>query len=82
VPVFGIFAEDDRVMPTRETIEGLKAGLVAAGNRRLTITVVPGAYHSMMVRQDLDGGPLRRVISQAYSTALVQWVTSQVGTRK
>lgn len=81
VPVFGILAEDDRVMPTPETIEGLKAGLVAARNGRLTITVIPGAYHSMMVRQDLDGVPLRRVIGQAYATALVQWVTSQIGMR-
>jgi hypothetical protein len=68
-------------MPTPETIEGLKAGLAAAGNRRLTIRTVPGAYHSMMVRQNLDDAPLRRVISQAYSSALVQWVTLQVGGR-
>ncbi|HEV3216845.1 MAG TPA: alpha/beta fold hydrolase [Vicinamibacterales bacterium] len=78
VPVFGVFAEEDRVMPTQETIEGLKTGLVAAGNRRFAITIIPSAYHSMMVRQDLGAAPLRRVISQVYATALVQWVTSQI----
>jgi hypothetical protein len=65
-------------MPTQETIEGLKTGLVAAGNRRFAITIIPSAYHSMMVRQDLGAAPLRRVISQVYATALVQWVTSQI----
>jgi pimeloyl-ACP methyl ester carboxylesterase len=79
VPVLGLFAQDDRVMPTAATIRGLQSGLAAAGNRNLTIRTIPGAYHSMMVRQDLGGVPLRRVISADYTAALVRWVVSQAG---
>jgi pimeloyl-ACP methyl ester carboxylesterase len=78
IPVLGILAGDDRVMPTAETIEGLRSGLLAGGNRHLTTRMIPGASHSMTVRQDLNGAPLRRVISPDYSTALIQWVTDVV----
>jgi pimeloyl-ACP methyl ester carboxylesterase len=79
IPVLGIVAEDDRVMPTSDTINGLKQGLTAAGNPRVTIATIPGAYHSMTIRQELKGAGLRRVISPAYTSVLVQWVMSQTG---
>jgi pimeloyl-ACP methyl ester carboxylesterase len=80
VPVLGVFAAEDRVMPTTDTVQGLRAGLTAAGNRDLTIHVVPDAYHSMMVPQRLKGEPLRRVISEDYTATLVPWVVARTKT--
>jgi len=75
IPVMALLAGNDRVMPTEQTLEGVKKGLSEAGKKNLKYAIIPAASHSMVVPQEYKGVPLRRSISNEYLNTLVKWVT-------
>jgi pimeloyl-ACP methyl ester carboxylesterase len=76
-PLFGLFAGDDRVMPTADSVKAIERALSEAANREFTLKVIDDAYHSMGLPQRLNARPLRRVVSDDYMHALLDWTAGQ-----
>ncbi|HEX9727331.1 MAG TPA: alpha/beta fold hydrolase [Gemmatimonadales bacterium] len=50
VPVLAVLGEEDRLTPARETAQRIRGALEDAGNRQLTVQLLPGADHALMVK--------------------------------
>lgn len=56
VPVLALFGENDTLVPPAENVEPMRRLLDRAGNRDVTIRVIPGATHDMETYATLRGG--------------------------
>lgn len=56
IPVLALFAAEDRVVPLAENLEPMRAALAAAGNRDVTLRVIPEAGHGFWLFGTLRGG--------------------------
>jgi pimeloyl-ACP methyl ester carboxylesterase len=78
MPVLGLFGEDDLSFPIPVVVDRMRAALARAGNRDVTLTVVPGAEHQLMVAQEFRGRRLRRIITPRYLPTLVGWLRGRL----
>jgi len=56
IPVLALFGEKDTLVPPAENAELMAAFLREAGNRDVTIRIIPGLGHSSFAGQSLRGG--------------------------
>jgi pimeloyl-ACP methyl ester carboxylesterase len=74
VPVLGLFGENDLSFPIPIVVSRMESALAKAGNTDVTLHVISGAEHQLMVPQMRDGRPFRRVLSPEVLPMMIRWI--------
>jgi pimeloyl-ACP methyl ester carboxylesterase len=75
VPTLVLLGVDDVVFPPDTVAERVRTAMAA--NPDVTITILPGTGHGMLVRQTAGGRPFRWVIYPRFVEELSNWVASR-----
>jgi pimeloyl-ACP methyl ester carboxylesterase len=81
VPVLALFGEKDTQVPPALNIDPMKAALEKAGNKDVSVTVIPGANHLFQAAN--TGSPseyatLPKEFAPGVLDTIVEWVTERV----
>ena len=74
-PVLLVYGDRDERVPPDESAAAIRAALLGAGNRRVTLRIYPGADHNFVLTGGAAGDWPRHVTN--YSLALVAWALRQ-----
>lgn len=77
-PLLVIMGADDVVFPPDTVIQRVRNALSRANRPNPDAMILPRTSHGMMVLQTVGGAPFRRVISDDFVRALVDWVVQKV----
>jgi dienelactone hydrolase len=75
VPVLAVWGARDALVPVEPSAANIRAALERAGNRDVTIRVVPDADHNLM----LPGAAPTDLPSQEYLDLMIDWTRKRVG---
>lgn len=81
VPVLALFGEKDAQVPPSVNVEPLKAALEKAGNKDVSVTIIPDANH--LFQKAETGSPneyamLPKEFAPGFIDTIVEWVTERV----
>ena len=77
IPVLAFWGENDDVVPVEPSVERIREALNKAGNRDVTIMIIPGADHNLMRQPNPENMP-----APEYLEAMIDWVLKRTGARK
>ncbi len=72
VPVLAFWGDQDTVVPVKKSVDRIRAALSRAGNKDVTIVIIPGADHNLMRQPDPENLP-----AAEYLETLVDWTLKQ-----
>jgi dienelactone hydrolase len=74
-PVLAIFGELDTLTPVTESVENYRSGLAKAGNRTVTLRVLPNTDHAMLVWPKPSDQGHWPILSTGYVDMMTDWIT-------
>ena len=77
IPVLAFWGEKDEIVPVQESIERIKGALNKAGNRDVTIMIIPEADHNLMRQPNPENMP-----APEYLEAVIDWILERTNSEK
>lgn len=78
IPVLALLGEKDLSFPANKVATRMGEYLKLAGNKDYTFKIFPTANHSIMVPQESNGKPFRRIITPEYRKTMISWILKYV----
>lgn len=81
VPMLLVLGIEDRLTPARETAHRVERALIGGGNRGLTVQLVPGADHTLLVKPAPDAPWVAERPAENWVVRMIQWARAGAQTR-